>query len=56
MKKGMKINAAVIMEWVGPLCIDLMKSMSMSGMTESTKISGILSFVLSINAEGLPSR
>lgn len=43
----------VIMEWVGPRCWRNRIRRSMSGMTDSVRASGMLSFVLSSFAEVL---
>jgi len=43
---GVKIMMAIMIEWKGPLCWTKGINMSMSGMTESMKTRGILSFVL----------
>ena len=60
MKKGMKTSIAVITEWVGPRCISMLKMklkiMSMSGITERTKINGTLIFTLRSFADALLSR
>ena len=60
MSKGMKINIAITIECVGPRCIsDLIrkpKMMSMSGITERVKITGMLKFTLNSLADALASK
>ena len=60
MKKGMKTTMAVISECVGPRCIWMLKRklriMSISGMIESTRITGMLIFTLRSFADALLSR
>ena len=55
----MKTTIAAIIECVGPRCISAMrgsKRMSMSGIIERTKISGMLRFTLRSFADALASR
>lgn len=53
MKIGMNASDAIMIECVGPLCSRNGMRMSMSGMTDSVRTSGMLSFVFSIFAEVL---
>jgi hypothetical protein len=53
----MKTMSAAIIEWVGPLCSSLTpKRMSASGISERTKISGMLGFTFRVLADGFPRR
>lgn len=60
MKTGMKIIIANNKEWVGPLCIsdgvNHWKIMSMSGIMERTRSSGMLGFERNGFDEALPKR
>jgi hypothetical protein len=61
MKKGVKTRKAAMTEWVGPLCSRdgrryFWIRMSISGMTDNIKASGMLSFVFSRVAEALLER
>ena len=60
MKKGMKTSIAVITEWVGPRCTLVwrmkLKMMSMSGITERTRINGTFMLTLRSFADALPIR
>lgn len=52
-KIGMKAMDAIMIECVGPRCSMNGISMSMSGMTDSVRATGMLSFVFSSFAEVL---
>jgi len=56
MKSGMKIRSATIAECVGPLWNSVPKSMSMSGIIDSTRIVGMFGLTLKVFAEALAMR